>query len=404
MAVFQPFRGIRYDLDQVEVADVVAPPYDVIDAAGRAGLEARSPYNAVRVELASPDEGADRYEQVARRLDRWLAEGILRRDREPGFYVYRMGWHDDGGVPHQTTGVLGALELSGPDVGQVLPHERTMGKPKDDRLHLLRATRANLSPVWGLSLASGLSELLDVPGPPVARCTDEEGVHHRLWRVTRPAVLAAITGAVGSAPVVLADGHHRYETALAYRDERAAGEGGARGDFDLVLAFVVELSDEQLDVRPIHRLLHGLPEDFDLGESLAPFFEVVVATGAGDAGDGATGRRLTDLMAADGALGLVEPGQARLLLPRNGTAAESDAARLDTALAALPHHELSFHHAADTVTDLVRSGEAQAGVLLRPVPVDQIAATARAGRRMPTKTTFFAPKPRTGLVFRRLAD
>jgi uncharacterized protein (DUF1015 family) len=397
MANFQPFAGVRYDLDRVDLADVVAPPYDVIDAAGRARLEGRSPYNAVRVELADEQEGEGRYEAVHRRFDGWLAEGILRRDPEPGFYVYRMGWHDDAGRPHQTTGVLGALELSTPDVGQVLPHERTMGKPKEDRLSLLRATRANLSGVWTLSLAPGLSDLLDVSQPPLARCTDEDGVHHRLWRITQPAALTAITEAVGSAPVVIADGHHRYETALAYRDERAAAAGGARGDYDLLMALVVELSEEQLQVRPIHRLLRGLPDGFDLGGALASFFDVV------DAGS-ADGRQLTVRMAGDGGLGLIEADRASVLVPRNGTGTDPDAARLDTALASLPNHDLGFHHAPETVTDMVRSGDAQAAVLLRPVPLDQIADAARAGRRMPEKTTFFAPKPRTGLVFRRLDD
>ena len=230
MALFQPISGIRYDPDRVDLADVLAPPYDVIDDDGRARLEARSPYNAVFVELGRDGaDGPDRYEQASCHFDDWLAEGILRVDEEPSFYVYRMGWHDEAGQAHQTTGILGALELSTPDEGRVLPHERTMGKPKGDRLRLLRACRANLSPVWGLSLAEGLSELCQVTGPPVARATDEDGVHHRLWRVTQPGVVAAITDAVASAPVVIADGHHRYETALAYRDERRAADGRRRG-------------------------------------------------------------------------------------------------------------------------------------------------------------------------------
>ncbi len=396
MAIFQPFAGVRYDLDKVDLADVVAPPYDVIDAAGRARLEARSPYNAVRVELAADEDGDERYEAVHRRFDGWLTEGVLLRDPEPAFYLYRMGWHDDAGRPHQTTGVLGALELSTPDRGQVLPHERTMGKPKDDRLSLLRTTRANLSAVWTLSLAAGLSDLLDVSRPPLDRCTDEDGVHHRLWRITQPAALTAITDAVGSAPVVIADGHHRYETALAYRDERTAAAGGARGDYDLIMAFVVELSEEQLQVRPIHRLLRGLPDGFDLGGALAPFFDVVDI--------GSDGGQLTDRMADAGGLALVEANRASLLVPRNGSATDPDAARLDRALASLPSHDLAFHHAPDAVAEMVRSGDAQAGVLLRPVPMDLIAEAARAGRRMPEKTTFFAPKLRTGLVFRRLED
>src|SRR4029077_1915435 len=130
-----------------------------------------------------------------------------------------MGFHDESGRPHQTSGVIGALELAVPGEGDVLPHERTMPKPKGDRLDLMRSCRANISPVWGLSLAEGLSALCEPSGPPTARCTDDDGVHHRIWRLEQPAVLEAISAAVGGAPVVIADGHHRYETALHYRDE-----------------------------------------------------------------------------------------------------------------------------------------------------------------------------------------
>ncbi|MEA2827949.1 MAG: hypothetical protein QOG43_2388 [Actinomycetota bacterium] len=406
MAHFEPISGIRYDPDRVDLADVLAPPYDVVDDEARARLEARSPYNAVFVELGRVGADDDRYDRATHHFDEWLAEGVLRVDEEPSFYVYRMGWHDEAGVAHQTTGILGALELSRPEEGRVLPHERTMGKPKGDRLRLLRASRANLSPVWALSLAEGLSELCQVSGPPVGRATDEDGVHHRLWRVTQPGVVSAIAAAVGSAPVVIADGHHRYETALAYRDERRAATGEARGDFDLLLALVVELSEDQLQVQPIHRLLSGLPDGFELVGALAPFFDIdELPTPAedDDASPGGAAARLTTLMATMGGLVLVAGERAWLLRPRDH-ADEPDAIVLDAALATLPDHQLDFHQSADVVLDLVTSGKSQAAVLVRPVAVRQIAAAARDGHRMPAKTTFFAPKPRTGLVFRRLRD
>ncbi len=406
MARFEPISGIRYDPDRVDLADVLAPPYDVVDDEVRARLEARSPYNAVLVELGRVGADDDRYDRATHHFDEWLAEGILRVDEEPSFYVYRMGWHDEAGVAHQTTGILGALELSLPEEGQVLPHERTMGKPKGDRLRLLRACRANLSPVWVLSLAEGLSELCQVSGPPVGRATDEDGVHHRLWRITQPGVVSAITAAVGSAPVVIADGHHRYETALAYRDERRAATGEARGDFDLLLALVVELTEDQLQVQPIHRILSGLPDGFDLVGALARFFdidEVPIPAGGDDESPGRAAARLTTLTGTAGAMALVAGERAWLLRPRDH-ADEPDAIVLDAALATLPDHQLDFHQSADVVIDLATSGKAQAAVLVRPVAVRQIAAAAREGHRMPAKTTFFAPKPRTGLVFRRLHD
>ena len=405
MPRFEPFAGVRYDLDRLDLEDVVSPPYDVIGPEEQSALEARSPHNVVRIDLPrDPGDGRDRYSVAGALLDEWLATGVLRTDPEPGFYAYRMGYHDVDGNSRQIAGILGALELVTPGEGDVLPHEETQSKVRDDRLRLLRACRADLSPVWGLSMAEGLSELCTAaPGAPVARCTDEEGVHHRLWRLTQSGVVDAVTATVGSAPVVIADGHHRYSVALAHRDEVRAAKGGFGGDEDLLLALVSELGDSQAGVRPIHRLLTGLPPDFDLVAALEPFFEPVA-----DAGGPST---LPERMTEAGGLGLVTGAdQTWLLLPRAGAdgldpehGTPSDAALLDAALATLPDHTLGFEHSLDSVLAHVASGKVSAGVLLRPVDVHEIARTAVAGRRMPTKTTFFHPKPRTGMVFRRLA-
>ena len=402
MPRFEPFAGVRYDLDRVDLDDVVAPPYDVIGPEDQAALESRSPFSVVRIDLAREENGRDRYTTAGCRFDEWLAAGILRTDPEPGFYAYRMGYHDPDGNSRQIVGVLGALEVSAPGEGDVLPHEETQHKIRDDRLQLLRACRTDLSPVWGLSMADGLTDLATgAAGAPVARCTDEEGVHHRMWRLTQPAVVEAITETVASAPVVIADGHHRYATALAHRDEVRAARGKGGGDEDLLLALVCELTDGQASVRPIHRVIAGLPEGFDLVGALEPFFEPIAAAPPVTA--------LPDRMADAGGLGLVlSPDRLWVLVPRkdtDGADGESppDAALLDEALIALPAHALAFDHSVDSVCATLASGQASAGVLLRPVDVRQIADTARAGRRMPTKTTFFHPKPRTGMVFRRLS-
>jgi uncharacterized protein (DUF1015 family) len=395
---FEPFAGVRYDLDRVELDDVIAPPYDVIGPEDQAALEARSPYNVVRVDLPSDEDGRDRYTVARARFDEWLAEGILRTDPEPGFYAYRMGYHDPAGNSRQIAGVLGALEVVAPGEGDVLPHEQTQHKIRDDRLQLLRACRADLSPVWGLSMAEGITDLsAGAPATPVARCTDEEGVHHRMWRLTQPAVIEALAETVGSAPVVIADGHHRYATALAYRDEQRAARGGGQGDEDLLLALVCELADSQASVRPIHRVVADLPEGTDVVAALEPFFDVVVAD--------LPVSTLPDRMEEAGGLGLVVGAdRAWLLTPRAaGDDLHPDTAVLDEALATLPPHTLTFDPDLDSVAAQVASGKASAAVLLRPVDVHQIARTALAGRTMPTKTTFFRPKPRTGMVFRRMA-
>jgi uncharacterized protein (DUF1015 family) len=396
VARFRPFPGIRYDLARVSLADVVSPPYDVIDERQRAALAARSPYNAVHVDLPVGDAGEDRY-RVARRLfAAWQSAGVLCRDGRPSFTVHRMAYVDDAGVARHTTGVIGALEL-GPPGNDVLPHEHTTPRARSDRLDLLRACRANLSAIWALSPAKGLTDLLPLEADPVADVDDGEGVRHTVWVVDEPATCDAIARAVASQPVVIADGHHRYETSLAYRAEREAA-GGRAGDAAATMAYVVELVEDELTVRAIHRLLAGLPAGFDLVAALEPWFEPVgpVPGGVG----------VTRAMADSGTLCAVLPDREVLLRPRPDALADArdlDSARLDVALAALPPHRLTFQHGPDNVRRAVASGEAQAGVLLRPASVAQIAATAQGGDRMPPKTTFFQPKPKTGLVFRDLA-
>lgn len=392
MPRFEAFAGTRFDLSRVDLADVVAPPYDVIGPDEQAVLEDRSPYNAVRVELARDEGGLDRYELARRRLEDWTDAGVLAADSPPGFYVYRMGYRDENGRPRQTTGVLGALGLD--DDGSVLPHERTMAKPKHDRLNLLRATRTNLSPIWALSLGQGLSPLCEVAGAPLARCTDDQGVHHRLWRITEPGVVDAIAATVAAAPVVIADGHHRYATALAYRDERRAAIGSAPGDHDLVLAYVVELAPDEISVGAIHRVVSGLPEDFDPLRALDGYIPEPIGVPDSDVASMVAAAGLPVLLTPDGAWGLRRADDAGAEGP--------DASRMRAVLDGWPSHDVVYRHSPEDVAAAVAKGKGRVGLLLRPPTVAQIADTARAGRRMPEKTTYFWPKPVTGLVFRRM--
>jgi uncharacterized protein (DUF1015 family) len=416
---FLPFPGIRYARGG-SLDTVCAPPYDVVDPDERARLLDADPHNSVRLILP------DSYEGAARRLHEWQADGLLVTDDAPSFSVYRMTFTADDGNERSTTGVIGALALdaasaAGSDAprgrprgepqevsgGDILPHERTLPKAKSDRLELLRATRANLDPIWGLSLAAGLSAALAVDGAPLATARDAEGVRHELFALTDPARLERIAAVIGDAAVVLADGHHRFETARAYATERAdAGiiDPGARS----IMAFVVELAPAQLRVQAIHRVLNGAA--VDLRARLADLFDVtplgpnvpeeVVA--------------LERAMHERGGLGLVDRDGLALLVPRAALAArvaaawpeavhDIDAARFDVGVVpAIDGADVSYRHDAATVAAFVAKGTADAAVLLRPVTVDQIRAAAMAGVRMPEKTTFFAPKPRTGMVFRSL--
>lgn len=390
MPRFEPFRGLRYEPGSVRLDQVIAPPYDVIGSAERGTLAHRSPYNAVRVELPEADlqRGVDRYQVAAELLSSWIDRWMLVPDPTPAFYPYRM----TAPSGQTTTGVIGALEV---DAGDVLPHEETMAKPRSDRLDLLRATRANLSPIWGLSLAGGVSATFAPEGPPAGDAYDDQGVRHQIWVLDQPTAVAAVAAAVGSAPVVVADGHHRYETARTYRQEV-----GRRSPADLVMALVVELSEDQLHVGPIHRLLAGVPDGTALVKSFGQWFEVVRA---GDASE-----RVVGALGESGSLALVAAGAAWLLTPRpdayEAAASDLDASLVQLVLADLPHHEIDYCHSWQEATNAIDTGTAEAAVLLRPVRVAQIADWAGAGRRMPPKTTYFSPKPRTGMVFRPLTE
>ena len=390
MPEFQPFDGLRYDTARVDLAAVTAPPYDVLDARDRAALLEQHPENAVRIDLPVDEDGRDRYELAAELFETWQADGVLVSDGAPTFTVYRMAFTDEAGVEHHTTGVLGALTLSRPEAGEILPHEHTTPKAKSDRLDLTRATRANLSAIWGLSLAKGLTDLLPIGTAPDDEWTDGDGVTHSVWVVRDADRIASIAAAVGEQPLVIADGHHRYETALNYLEERRTA--GDVGDAQATLAYVVELVDEELTVQPIHRLLNNVPADFR--DRLARWFEL---SDAGTIDETAVSRMLDA-----GALCLIDGDGAVFLRPRPDAfegVRDLDSSRLDVALDGI---DVTYQHGVGRVLDAVGRGDAQAGVLLRPATVAQIEATAHGGERMPPKTTFFHPKPKTGIVFRRL--
>jgi uncharacterized protein (DUF1015 family) len=281
-----------------------------------------------------------------------------------------------------------------------------MQTAKSDRLSLLRATRANLDPIWVLSLTEGLSKLL-VPHrlPLIAYCEDVEGVTHRLFPLTAPQDIAAVAEAVAAAPVVLADGHHRFETACAYRDERVAGGIDDPGD-GRIMAFTAELADDELSVRPIHRLLLGL-DAVDVRSALTGAFAVLDAGANTPEGVVELRARMQD----EDALGLIDRSGLALIRPTHevtdtaGVLRDVDSVRFDASVRpALPDATVTFRSDAAAVAALVEKGAADAAVLLRPVTVAQIRAAAFAGVRMPEKTTFFSPKPRTGMVFRSLDE
>jgi uncharacterized protein (DUF1015 family) len=388
---FVPFPALRYapgtDLDAV-----VAPPYDVLSDADVDVLTARDPHNVVHVDV--PRGGPERYADAGRLLRSWIADGAIVRDCAPTFTLYRMRFLDAGGTARDLVGVVGGLEVVDAGAGGVLAHERTTPKASTDRLDLTRATDANLSPIWGLSLARGLTALLAEPGEPVGAVT-VDGVEHRVERVADAERIAAISDHLAGDDVLLADGHHRYGVSRVHRDEVRAATGRTDTPAEETLAFVGELVAEQLSIEAIHRLYNGVPLA-DLRAALATAFEL---TPAGRP----TPATLGD-MARDGRLVLVGPDGAEWMTPRAGAfdgVRSLDGVWLEHALAALPV-DVTYQHGLDETLAAVAGGAAVAAVLIRPVTIAEIERTAREGVLMPPKSTFFTPKLRTGLVIREL--
>ncbi len=385
-----PFPALRYQRVP-DLTALVAPPYDVISADGRLELEDRHPANAVRLDFPRDEGQGDPYERAAIRLAGWLGGGVLQQDASPTLSIYRMTATDNAGRVTVTTGILGALELEEPGTGDILPHEQTTTKDKADRLSLIRATRINTSPIWGLSMAEGVNQTYQPTGDPHHRAVDDEGVLHELWIISEPDRITEICDRINTAPIVVADGHHRFETALTYQHERPADDQGAAA----ILTYIVELAPDQLVVRGIHRIVNTL--SCGLVEALTPFFELTAADPADF-----TPAHAHDLPGLGSLMVLTAEG-AWYAKPKDGAIPANLTLDSERVRHALESHNpnLTYHHDAVTLARAVGDGAAGA-ILLRPATVAQIRHVAETRTRMPAKTTFFWPKPRSGMLYRPL--
>ncbi len=394
MPRFEPFSALRYASANLD--DVIAPPYDVLSDADVDELEQRDRYNIVHVDVPRDRDGDARYHAAGERLRSWMADGVLARDPEPTFTLYRMAFTDAAGTAREIVGVLGALEVVDEGAGEVLPHERVTHKASTDRLDLTRATLANMSPIWGLSLASGLTRLLTEPGEPVGS-VEFDGVVHTVERVSDPARVAAISAMVWTDDVLIADGHHRYGVARRYRDEMRQETGSHETSAELTLAFVNELVGDQLSVEAIHRVYRDIGHD-DLVAALSVGFDIAPAGTVSSATLSEMDRRR--------ALCLVDrSGQGSWLTPKPGAFASVralDGVWLEHLLDHTPA-TVTYQHGVSELQTLIEADHTvTAAVLIRPVSVAEIERTAREGLLMPPKSTFFTPKLRTGLVIRLL--
>ncbi|HYI21094.1 MAG TPA: DUF1015 domain-containing protein [Candidatus Limnocylindrales bacterium] len=424
MPELRPFNGLRYaPADPATLAALLCPPYDVISSSERARLAAADPNNAVHLELPqapADDPAKDGYAHAARLLDEWVESGALVRDQSPAIYVYEQRFTLDDGSDHVARSFFARLRLEpyAPWSG-VRPHELTMSAPKEDRFRLLSATRTNLSPVMlqydDRSGGAATSELLDelTLKPAVADAQGPGGVGQRLWLATPqedPAAAELIRlAAVG--PLDIADGHHRYETALRYQAQPGAPEGA-----DFVLALLYEAHSGGLQLLPWHRLISGVTSGSAVIDAARGLYSVEpVASSAEIAArlNESTEAGLMGLWTRDGgALLQVERGRIDSRLGGgsdelrwldvnvlSATLREMTGNTTDELLAA---ERLAYVSDAAQAVAAIDAGNADVAFLLRPTPIDSVLAVAANGEHMPAKSTFFHPKAATGLVFNRL--
>ncbi len=424
MADVCPFRALRFS-PETNLATTVCPPFDTISPEQQRDLYARSPHNAVRIELAEPTNG-DRYTSAAATLAEWRDAAVLGRDDRPAYTLYRQTFTRDGRTYGRTI-LFAQLRLEPWEKGIVLPHEQTFGGPKEDRLKLLRATHLNASPVYLLyrdknrEIQSTLDDL--VMEEPQAGFATEDGQRHAVWVINDPDVLDHLQAAFDAETLYVADGHHRYETALGYLDEVRAAAANWTGEEaeNFAMVALTAAQDPGLLVLPIHRVTKAeVPLEEALGR-LRTAFRVETAPGldAALAALGKTGDGSLIALAAAGTdeIYLLSPGEgADRLLPQEQS---PDWRQLDYSIAnyAVLQHGLGlqpsqmkdysmvwFTEDAHEAVEQVRTGKARYAVLLNPVPVGRVLDIADSGERMPQKSTFFYPKVPTGIVFNLVED
>lgn len=441
MAEIRPFRGLRYQPGLVDdLAGVIAPPYDAISLDQQRTLHARSPYNIVRLEYGESrghdHETDNRYTRAAATLAQWLASGILVQDDRPAFYVYDQEF-EHGGAHYCRRALLTRVGLEEWAKGTIRPHEHTLAQPKEDRLRLLRACHANVSPVFALYrdpqgvVSSALQDAISGRSP--LAVAEDAKQRHSLWPLSEERLQRWLEQQFAPATLYIADGHHRYETALAYRDQRRAAAASWTGQEaeNFVLAGLTAAEDSGLLILSIHRLVQLPQVDDSVLERLRQYLAVEEVTPAQSDGKPPP-HRLLEVVAERGssgsAFGLCWPGERLFLLTLDdpqGLVARFcpecpdqwrtlDVALLEFALLRTvlgidpkPIEEggaVAVAPDAHEAWQAVQTGRYSAAFLLNPVPVEKVLTVADAGQRMPPKTTFFHPKLATGLVINRLDD
>jgi len=427
MADILPFRALRYDLQRVSASQVVTQPYDKITPAMQERYYAASPYNLVRIILGrrEPSDVASNnvYTRAAAHARQWRSEGILRQDSSPSIYSYSQTFTAPSGTTFERRGFIALGRVEDYSAKIIFRHEQTLSKPKADRLDLLRATRAHYEQLFLLYEDSGeIDSLLAKPQTATIDVADEYGVAHRIWQISDAGAIAAVQNKMRDKKLVIADGHHRYETALNYRDERRAAEGTGshpQASYEFVMMTLVNMNDPGLLVLPTHRVVHSLDsfsvEDFH--NASRSFFEVAEIDPALDAARATTllherGHAGTALLAvmANRAFLLHSPkaAGAQFLAGFSARQQALDVVQLHKCLlegvlklseeSIRNQQNLSYLRDASEALAQVRTGAANIAFLMNPCPVAQVRDVAFAGEVMPQKSTDFYPKLLSGLT------
>ena len=434
MAKIIPFHGMRYDTTVVgDVKQVVAPPYDIIDAAGQKALHDRHPQNIIRLELGLDQSGDgpthNRYTRAASTLRDWLKSGALKRDAQPTLYYHTIEYtppYAPSGSPMKTLkGFLATVKLEALDSGHIYPHENTRSAAKTDRLNLLEACKTNFSPIWSLysdpqGTVMGLLEGAIKGKPASTDFRDDVGFRQQLWAVTDSAVLKHAADALRSKPLFIADGHHRYETALNYQTLRRQQAGSPTGQhsYDGVLMLLTALEDPGLTVLPTHRVTTTVLPSYDRVHALLGTTFDLQEFPFTEATQEATRARFIEALRTNGRMvpmfGLALKGDSHYvtlgLKPAHRPLAQaSPRAKLDvsllqqfvvTTLCSTQEEQEAILYTKDDheALDWVAKGRGTGALLLNATKVSEVQAVAAAGERMPHKSTYFFPKPLTGLV------
>ena len=435
MADVRPFAGLRYDPDVVgSLSDVLCPPYDIIPETLQRELHRRNPYNAVRLErgmgLEGDNGGSNIYTRAAEAFASWQWEGVLAKERVPSLYLHCHRFSDGRGRTLERWGIGARVRLEELDRGIVLPHEETRSADKADRLALMEASRANFSPVMVLyrqgpeqRIAAAIQEVAQ--RPPAFDGAYERDQHLTLWVADTPDLVEAVREELRDAPLFIADGHHRYETALTYRNrlrDQARSWSGEEA-CNYVMMTLIDFADPGLLVQPYHRMVGGLAPA-TLAALRSRLLEVFRATpfpeppASPEALESAVARHSETTPV----LGLLGPGgEAPLMLSlpaeegRGGAGSADEALRrfegwvlhqevLNRVLGSEADRHISYTHAPREAWERVSTGEQQMAFFLRPMPMELFETLVSAGVRLPPKSTYFYPKIPTGLVFHPLEE